>query len=46
MAKGPLLQKIWDGLPEERKNRIREGAQKKIEEYRTLQQLRKKAGCD
>ena len=44
MSKGPLLQKIWDDLPEERKDRIQERARQKIAEYRTLQQLRKEAG--
>ena len=44
MTKGTLLQQIWDDLPEKRKTHIQEQAAQKIEEYRTLQQLRKKAG--
>ena len=40
MAKGPLLQKIWDELPEERRHRIQAAAAEEIEEHRALQQLR------
>lgn len=39
--KGPLLQKRWDNLSEERKQRIKEKAQKLEQEYMTLQELRK-----
>ena len=44
MTKGPILQKIWDRLPEERKTRIQERAKKKIAEYHILQQFRKEVG--
>lgn len=44
MTKGPVLQKIWDDLPEEEKKLIKARAAEKIEEYRTLQELRQAAG--
>ena len=44
MAKGPLLQQIWDELPEERQRRIKAAAAEEIEEYRALQQLREAMG--
>lgn len=44
MSRGPLLQAIWDKLPEERRQRIEEGAAREIEEYRTLLELREAAG--
>lgn len=44
MTKGPHLQKIWDELPEERKERIRARTEALQAEYLTLQELRKTAG--
>lgn len=44
MAKGPLAQKFWDNIPEDRQKKILERAHKRIEEYRSLQELRKSAG--
>ena len=44
MTKGTILQEIWNNLPEERKKRIKANANKKIEEYRSLQQFRKNIG--
>lgn len=44
MTKGPTLQELWNDLPKERKKRIETRTAKKIEEYRTLQNLRKAAG--
>ena len=44
MTKGPILQKIWDDLPAERKARIAERTRDLTEEYLTLQELRKAAG--
>jgi len=44
MTKGQTLQKVWDGLPEERKRRIRARAQVLEAEYLSLQELRQKAG--
>lgn len=37
MTLGPILQAIWDSLPEDRKKRIEEEADRKIKEYRKLQ---------
>ena len=44
MTKGANLQRIWDQLPEERKQRITERADLLEAEYLTLQELRKSAG--
>ena len=44
MSKGSVLQKLWNDLPPERQQRIKERAATRIEEYRTLQELRKAAG--
>lgn len=44
MTKGPILQQLWGDLPEVRKKNITSRAEKRIEEYRTLQELRKVAG--
>jgi len=44
MTKGPILQKIWDNLPEERKEKIQARAKELEAEYLTLQELRKTAG--
>ncbi len=44
MTKGPHLQKIWDELPEGRKEKIRARAEELEAEYLTLQELRKTAG--
>lgn len=44
MTRGPILQGIWDNLPEERKQRIEARAAQLKEEYLTLQELRKSAG--
>lgn len=41
MSKGSVLQKMWDKLPLERQQRIKTRAAARIEEYRTLQALRK-----
>lgn len=39
--KGPILQKRWDSLSDERKKRIQDRAHKLEQEYLTLQELRK-----
>lgn len=44
MTKGPVLQKIWDDLPENRKVTIRTRAGELESEYLTLQELRQMAG--
>lgn len=44
MSKGSVLQKLWDDLPSERQQRIKVRAATRIDEYRTLQELRKAAG--
>lgn len=44
MSRGPILQKIWDTLPEERRARILAQAEELRAEYLTLQELRKSAG--
>jgi transcriptional regulator with XRE-family HTH domain len=44
MTKGPLLQAIWDTLPEEEKHLIQARTAEKIEAYHTLQELRSAAG--
>ncbi len=44
MTKGPILQKIWDSFPEERKQRIQTHAKELEEEYLTLQELWQSAG--
>ena len=43
MSKGPVLQKMWDDLPANRKKKIKDRADKRIREYRTLQEIRKMA---
>lgn len=44
MTKGPILQNIWAGLSEERKQRIQDRAESLEAEYLTLQELRQNAG--
>lgn len=44
MTKGPNLQRIWNDLSEDRKERIKDRAQALEEEYLTLQKLRKVTG--
>ena len=44
MAKGPLAQKFWDQFSDAEKTEISARAEKRIEEYRSLQELRKSAG--
>jgi len=44
MSKGKILQKLWNDLPKERQKRIKAGTERKIKEYRNLQDLRKTAG--
>ena len=44
MTKGPILQEIWDNLPEARKARILARTEDLEAEYLTLQELRKEAG--
>lgn len=44
MTKGPLLQKVWDELPAERKAHIVARTRDLATEYLTLQELRKAAG--
>lgn len=44
MTKGPILQDIWDRLPDERKERIQAHADDLEAQYLTLQALRKAAG--
>lgn len=44
MSKGKILQNIWDGLPEDRRKKIKAKAAKRIAEYYTLQEIRKEAG--
>ncbi|ETW92576.1 MAG: hypothetical protein ETSY1_43055 [Candidatus Entotheonella factor] len=44
MTKGPNLQKIWDELSEERRQKIRARSEELEAEYLTLQELRKAAG--
>lgn len=44
MVKGPLLQSAWDELSEERKQKIKARAAKKIQAYDNLQALRRDAG--
>jgi transcriptional regulator with XRE-family HTH domain len=44
MTKGPLLQKIWDELPAERKARIEARTRDLTTEYLTLQELRRATG--
>lgn len=44
MTKGPILQEIWNNLPEERKQRIEVRTATLEAEYLTLQELRKTAG--
>ena len=44
MTKGSHLQRIWDELPDERKERIRARSEALEAEYLTLQELRQTAG--
>ena len=44
MTKGPILQDIWEQLPNERKARIQARADELEAQYLTLQTLRKTAG--
>ena len=44
MAKGPILQDIWDSLSDEHKARIQDHSDELEVEYLTLQELRKTAG--
>ena len=44
MTKGPLLQDVWDALPEDRKAKIKARAKTKIQAYRNLEAIRKAAG--
>jgi transcriptional regulator with XRE-family HTH domain len=44
MTKGPILQKLWESLPDDRKARIKARADELKTEYLTLQELRKEAG--
>ncbi len=44
MTKGPLLQNIWDNLPEDRQQRITAHAELLEAQYLTLHKLRKTAG--
>lgn len=44
MTKGPILQEIWDNLSEERKQRIKKNAARKMEAYRNLQDVRNAVG--
>ena len=38
---GKTLQEIWDELPEDRRQKIESRFQERLQEYRTLQELRK-----
>ncbi len=44
MSKGPNLQKIWDKLPEKRKQKINKRATELKQQYLTLQELRNNLG--
>jgi len=44
MTRGPILQELWDKLPEERKKRIKAHADELKKEYLALHELRKEAG--
>jgi transcriptional regulator with XRE-family HTH domain len=44
MTKGPILQELWDEMPEDRKQRIQARTRILEDEYLTLQELRKTAG--
>ena len=44
MTKGPLLQDVWDKLPEARQQRIRARAEALEAQYLALHELRKAAG--
>lgn len=44
MTKGPLAQQFWDRFTDEEKQEIKRRADKRIAEYRNLQELRKSAG--
>lgn len=44
MSKGPLAQQFWDQFSQEKKEEITARAEKRIAEYRNLQELRKSAG--
>ena len=41
MTKGPILQQIWDDLPEERREKVQARAKELEAEYLTLQELLK-----
>ncbi|MEL6490709.1 MAG: helix-turn-helix transcriptional regulator [Cyanobacteria bacterium J06621_3] len=44
MTKGPLAQQFWDGFTDDEKQEIKQRAEKRIAEYRSLQALRQSAG--
>ena len=44
MTRGPVLQEIWETLPDERKRRIEAQAENLRTEYLTLRELRRAAG--
>lgn len=44
MNRGPILQEIWDTLPDERKQRVLAQADEMRAEYLTLQEVRNRAG--
>ena len=44
MTRGPLAQEFWDEFTDQDKAEIRAKADKRIEEYKNLQALRKSAG--
>ena len=44
MSRGPILQEIWDKLPDERKQRILAQTDEMRAEYLTLQEVRNRAG--
>ncbi len=44
MTKGPVLQQLWNELPEDEKREVRARSQEIIREYRILQQVREAVG--
>ena len=44
MTKGPILKRIWNKIPEDRKARIQTRTEELEAEYLTLQELRKRTG--
>jgi transcriptional regulator with XRE-family HTH domain len=44
MTKGILAQEFWDSISKQRQDAIKVRAERRIEEYRNLQELRKSAG--